>query len=110
MSYHGLALNVTPDLAPFQNIVPCGISDKEVASVAGLLLEQAESLKEGSGYAEQSVRNAMSSPAFSSRLLEEYRYGLVAAMEEVFEMEWGRVVQGGAALSELESMVMVGED
>ena len=37
VTYHGLALNVTTDLAPFQQIVPCGISDRSVTSVAGLL-------------------------------------------------------------------------
>jgi lipoyl synthase len=33
-SMHGLALNVDPDLEWFERIVPCGISDKEVTSLA----------------------------------------------------------------------------
>ena len=33
-SMHGLALNVDPDLAWFDRIVPCGISDKAVTSIA----------------------------------------------------------------------------
>ncbi len=33
-SMHGLALNVDPDLAMFANIVPCGIADKPVTSLA----------------------------------------------------------------------------
>ncbi len=33
-SMHGLALNVDPDLAWFDRIVPCGISDKAVTSLA----------------------------------------------------------------------------
>ncbi len=37
VTYHGLALNVAPDLEPFRHIVPCGISDRPVASVQGLL-------------------------------------------------------------------------
>ncbi|KAL4444215.1 hypothetical protein ABPG75_011952 [Micractinium tetrahymenae] len=37
VSYHGLALNVVNDLTPFRQIVPCGISDRPVASVEGLL-------------------------------------------------------------------------
>jgi len=30
---HGVALNVDPDLSKFRDIVPCGITDKEVTSV-----------------------------------------------------------------------------
>ncbi|KAG1368533.1 octanoyltransferase LIP2p, chloroplastic [Cocos nucifera] len=37
LTYHGLALNVTPDLTPFQHIVPCGLRDREVGSLKELL-------------------------------------------------------------------------
>ena len=37
IAYHGLALNVTADLTPFQWIVPCGIRDRRVGSIKGLL-------------------------------------------------------------------------
>lgn len=37
VSYHGLALNVCPNLAHFDRIVPCGIADKTVTSLSQLL-------------------------------------------------------------------------
>jgi len=38
ISYHGVALNVCPDLSHFANIVPCGIDDRPVGSVRQILL------------------------------------------------------------------------
>jgi len=37
VSYHGFALNVSPDLSHFEWIVPCGIADKGVTSMTRLL-------------------------------------------------------------------------
>ncbi|XP_078430540.1 biotin/lipoate A/B protein ligase family [Wolffia australiana] len=37
LSFHGLALNVATDLAPFDDIVPCGIDDRGVGSLRRLL-------------------------------------------------------------------------
>ena len=37
VSYHGFALNVNPDLSYFQKIIPCGIVDRGVTSMARLL-------------------------------------------------------------------------
>jgi lipoyl(octanoyl) transferase len=34
VTMHGFALNVEPDLAPFQAIIPCGIEDAAVTSLA----------------------------------------------------------------------------
>ncbi|XP_038715725.1 octanoyltransferase LIP2p, chloroplastic-like isoform X3 [Tripterygium wilfordii] len=39
ITYHGLALNVCMDLAPFHQIIPCGIRDRRVGSIKGLLEE-----------------------------------------------------------------------
>ncbi len=36
VSYHGIALNVEPDLSHFDGIVPCGIADYGVTSLAAL--------------------------------------------------------------------------
>ncbi|HPC15374.1 MAG TPA: lipoyl(octanoyl) transferase LipB [Candidatus Hydrogenedentes bacterium] len=37
VTFHGVALNVNPDMEHFRYIVPCGIGDKPVASLASLL-------------------------------------------------------------------------
>lgn len=38
-TFHGIALNVAPDMEHFNYIVPCGIADKPVTSLAALLEE-----------------------------------------------------------------------
>lgn len=37
ITYHGLSVNVTADLTPFDQIVPCGIQDRQVGSIKELL-------------------------------------------------------------------------
>lgn len=71
MTYHGVALNVCPDLGPFASIVPCGISDRAVGSVVQQL--------QGSDLSLIHTDKEM--------LLLEYRYALLAAFEEVFGLE-----------------------
>ena len=39
VSYHGVSLNVAPDLSHFSGIVPCGISEHGVTSLADLGLD-----------------------------------------------------------------------
>ena len=36
MSFHGVSLNVDPDLSHYRGIVPCGISEHGVTSLAAL--------------------------------------------------------------------------
>ncbi len=66
VTYHGLALNVETDLAPFGNIVPCGIVGKPVGSVCSILAEE----KHANG-----------------QLLKEYRFALIEAFQTVFGLE-----------------------
>jgi lipoate-protein ligase B len=42
ITYHGFALNVDPNLAHFDLIVPCGISDKTVTSMTSVLSQPIE--------------------------------------------------------------------
>lgn len=37
VSWHGFSLNVSPDLAAYELIVPCGLADRRVTSIARLL-------------------------------------------------------------------------
>lgn len=37
VAYHGFSLNVNPDLSYYDHIVPCGITDRNVTSLKGLL-------------------------------------------------------------------------
>lgn len=37
VTYHGVSLNVAPDMAHFETIIPCGIPDRPVTSLAELL-------------------------------------------------------------------------
>ena len=71
VSYHGIALNVCPDLTPFEAIVPCGIPDRPVTSVTQHLTQT-----EGSGIG--------LSCAAEGKLLDEYSAALVQALEHHF--------------------------
>jgi lipoate-protein ligase B len=55
VSYHGFAFNVEPNLEHFRLIVPCGIMDKPVTSLA-LLLGRSVELDDVRAHAEREVR------------------------------------------------------
>ncbi len=103
VTYHGLALNVTADLGPFKEIVPCGIKDREVTSVVELLIDQ--SLEEDPYANRQDLMELYNGKQFQKQLIEEYRYGLVSASEEVFGLEWTTVLEGEEALDTLENRI-----
>ena len=69
IAMHGFALNVCPDLSGFQHIVPCGIEDKPVGSLAQFLPEIT---------------------------IEQVRRDIVTAFSEVFQVEMWRT--GGSGL------------
>ncbi len=81
VTYHGIALNVVTDLAPFGHIVPCGIrdEDKEVTSIA-------RELGGDDGF-----------------LMEEYSEGMMEGLAESFGLEVVQV-DGRAALEALEAL------
>lgn len=53
VSSHGIALNVTTDLSYFDGIVPCGIDDKAVTSLAQLLAGEPPSIDTVAKHLEQ---------------------------------------------------------
>ena len=48
--FHGVALNVAPDLEPFQLIVPCGLEGRAVTSMAQLLGREPDIIKVRQSY------------------------------------------------------------
>lgn len=45
VSYHGIAINIDPDLSGFQNIVPCGIKDFGITSMQEILKQKIDDKK-----------------------------------------------------------------
>ncbi|KAF9618106.1 hypothetical protein IFM89_000065 [Coptis chinensis] len=76
VTYHGLALNVTTDLSPFQHIVPCGIRNREVGSIMRLL--EASSSPNGIG------KDTISAQA--CQLLDITYKSLLKEFSEVFQL------------------------
>jgi lipoate-protein ligase B len=91
VTYHGLALNVAPDLSHFDAIVPCGIADRPVGSVAQRLAAQS-----GSCCAPGDGLHAP--PA----LMRAARTALLSAFEEVFDRRLEACEQPATALDAVE--------
>ncbi|XP_021285255.1 plastidial lipoyltransferase 2-like isoform X1 [Herrania umbratica] len=75
ITYHGLALNVTTDLTPFSWIVPCGLQDRQVGSIKGLLKEF------------QSSRRAETQNPDDFQLIDISYKSLIKEFCEVFQLE-----------------------
>lgn len=87
VTYHGIALNVTTDLQPFDTIIPCGIHDKKVTRVLDLVGEM---------------------PG-SDSLLIEYKYGLLEGFASAFEIASTAFLEtsGQEALAELDGLMNI---
>jgi lipoate-protein ligase B len=74
VSYHGIALNVCPEMTAFDYIVPCGIADRGVCSVEQLHSQAAAG--EGTMWAPE-----------RRELLAEYSCALFEAVADVFGVQ-----------------------
>lgn len=70
ITYHGLALNVCMDLAPFHQIIPCGIHDRRVGSIQRLLFEESQARMDLS----------------DNQLIDICQKSLVSEFSEVFQL------------------------
>lgn len=94
VSMHGLALNVAPDLAHFEHIVPCGISDKAVTSIARELHLRgiappimSAAADEGGGSAAAAAAAAAQTDDPTLLLLDAAQRRLLTHFADVFEVE-----------------------
>ncbi len=89
VTFHGLALNVCPDLAPFDGIVPCGIKDRGVTSVQRLLALPcgAHPLQQHHGTTVAQDGAAEAQRLQREELLDEYSFALLDAFAEVFALD-----------------------
>lgn len=87
ITYHGLALNVTTDLTPFHWIVPCGIQNRQVGSIKGLLGK----LQPSNGRREHSIYNtdnlSQNKNVDDSKLIDIAHDSLMKQFSEVFQVE-----------------------
>ncbi|KAG2702878.1 hypothetical protein I3760_06G111200 [Carya illinoinensis] len=78
ITYHGLALNVTTDLTPFQSIVPCGIGNRQVGTIKGLLGE----LQQSTGCVKADVPHPN-----DCQLIDITHASLIKEFSEFFQLE-----------------------
>ena len=89
VTYHGVALNVAPNLAHFGAIVPCGIPDRPVGSVATLLAAQGPGACCLPSSGQPATGGAASQPprqATSPALMYTARGAMVHAFQRVFDV------------------------
>lgn len=77
ITYHGLALNVSSDLTPFQHIVPCGIRDRKVGSIKQLLGE----------FQSSSDNSTMGFDLEDSQLVDIAHSSLIQQFAEIFQVK-----------------------
>ncbi|KAG2663856.1 hypothetical protein I3760_16G052200 [Carya illinoinensis] len=83
ITYHGLALNVTTDLTPFQSIVPCGIRNRQVGSIKELLKE----LQSSTGCVKANV------PHYNDcQLIDITHTSLIKEFSEFFKLEIHHII------------------
>jgi len=80
VTFHGLALNVQPEMAHFDAIVPCGIADRQVSCVARELDAAAAAEAASRAGGGLPVR-----PLAGEALLRASRDALLTAFESVFD-------------------------
>ena len=73
VAYHGFAINVTTDLSYYSHIVPCGIADRPVTSMAEVLGED--------------VDMAMAQYSLAYQFGKGMGFGMVEAVEGALELE-----------------------
>lgn len=86
VTYHGVALNVCPNLAHFANIVPCGIDDKPVGSVAQMLRGESGLISSASGASMSAASNRKADDA-DDELLLHARVALLNAFADTFGLD-----------------------
>ncbi len=82
-SYHGLSLNVDVDLAPYARIVPCGLMDTGVTSLAALLGASAGGADHGDGPPAAGTVAAVT-PALVDEIARTYGFDAISHTERAW--------------------------